>query len=83
MPVDCPLFDGHGNVTARETFSAFVTTRALVRPLSVALLSLFGFDHGWQEVECRSFENAAFELGGGYRTLEMLKADKELEEQMQ
>lgn len=73
MPLDCPLYDGHGNVTARETFSARITVTAYTRPL----WRLWG---GWQQLEERVFTDAAFELGGDYRSAQMLAADRALED---
>ncbi len=71
MHLDCPLFDGHGNVAASETFSARITVDAYVRPL---LWFLWG--GGWRRVESQVFEDAAFELGGDYRSLGMREADR-------
>ena len=64
---------GHGNVTARETFSARIEVLAYCRPAWLAWTS-----RCWKLVERRVFENAAFELGGSYRNNDMLRLDSAL-----
>ena len=74
LPLDCPLINGHVNVTARETFKANLEVTAYRRPLW-----LFWSPWAWTAVERRVFRDAGFELGGGYRPTEMLRKDIILE----
>ena len=51
LPLDCPLFDGHGNVTARETFQAHIIVEAYTRSLPSLLLTVPWFnDRGWKKL---------------------------------
>jgi len=74
VPFDCPLISGHGNVTARETFLASIDVKAYTRSPW-----MIWNPYGWKLIERRAFSNAAFELGGGYRTKTMLELDRQLE----
>ena len=75
LPLDCPLFDGHGNVTARETFQAVITVEAYTRSLFSALRR----NNIWTRIATEEFRQAALEFGGDYRSARMLEADRELE----
>ncbi|TDL24610.1 hypothetical protein BD410DRAFT_786129 [Rickenella mellea] len=72
LHLDCPLFDGHGNVTARENFSACISVEAHTR-------SVLKFWKGWHLVERTILTDAALEFGGEYRSTEMVEADRILE----
>lgn len=74
LPLDCPLISGHGNITARETFRADIDVMVYEKPLW-----LLWNPSAWSLVERRTFREAGFELGGGFRTEGMLKEDKSLE----
>ena len=63
MALACPLFDGHAIESAHEAFSSRITVEAYTRPY-ISFLCPWKLD--WWKVDSRVFENAAFELGGGY-----------------
>ena len=67
---------GSEKASARETFSSQVEVVAYRRPLK----HVFNAE-AWQVVDRRIFEDAAFKLGGNYRTKTMLKYDERLEQE--
>ncbi|KLO17662.1 hypothetical protein SCHPADRAFT_155174 [Schizopora paradoxa] len=73
LPLDCPLSKGHGNITARETFSAGLLVSAYERPWW-----LVSEPWAWKLVDHQMFKNAAWELGGNYRSRATIASDNRL-----
>jgi len=73
LPLDCPLLKGHGNITARETFSAGLLVSAYERPWWRIL-----DPWAWKLVDHQMFKDAAWELGGNYRSDTTIASDNRL-----